>query len=188
MGENLFMASSSWLVSRELVEAAGPWNTDLHYDQDGEYVVRVVLASVGTRFVPGTGAYYRVSGTGRVSYIGNSDKKKDSLFLSMKLQIQYLRAHEESERVRKACLTFLQDSYPIFYPERPDLVAELQNLAAQLHGQLEEPRIRWKYAWMKPVFGRKVAIWAQTALPQLKVLCIRYCDKAIYRLEAGRAK
>ena len=52
MSENLHMQNATWLVSRELAEAAGPWDTRLHYDQDGEYFARVVLASEGTRFVP----------------------------------------------------------------------------------------------------------------------------------------
>ena len=77
--------------------------------------------------------------------------------------------------------------YPTFYPERPGIVAELQSLAGQLQGHLEEPRLRWKYAWMKPLFGWKAAKWAEMALPQLKASCIRHWDKAMYRLEAGRA-
>ena len=62
MRENLHMQNATWLVSRELAEAAGPWDTRLHFDQDGEYFCRVLLASEGTRFVPGTGIYYRASG------------------------------------------------------------------------------------------------------------------------------
>jgi glycosyltransferase involved in cell wall biosynthesis len=187
LGENLHMQNATWLVSRELTEAAGPWHTRLHYDQDGEYFTRVLLASEGTRFVPGTGIFYRITGGNRVSYIGNSDKKKDSLLLTMKLHIQYLRSLEESERVRNACLTYVQTWYHIFYPERPDIVAELQALAAQLQGHLEVPRLRWKYAWMEPMFGRKSAKWAQNMLPQLKASCFMYCDKAIFKLQEGRA-
>src|SRR5215469_10891082 len=37
MSENCHMQNATWLVSRELAEAAGPWDTHLHYDQDGEY-------------------------------------------------------------------------------------------------------------------------------------------------------
>jgi glycosyltransferase involved in cell wall biosynthesis len=184
MGENLHMQNATWLVSRELADAAGPWNTDLHYDQDGDYFARVLLASEGTRFVPGTGVFYRSSGTDSISYIGSSDKKKDSLLLSLKLHIQYVRSLEESERVRKAGLTYLQNWYHNFYPERPDIMAELQSLAGQLQGHLEEPCLRWKYAWMRPAFGWKAAKWAQSALPQLKASCFRHCDKAMYRLEA----
>jgi glycosyltransferase involved in cell wall biosynthesis len=188
MSENIHMQNATWLVSRELAEAAGPWNTRLHYDQDGEYFARVLLASEGTRFVPGTGIFYRASGTHSVGYIGSSNKKKDSLLLSMRLHIQYLRSLEDSERVRKACLTYLQNWYCVFYPEQSDNdnVAELQSLASQLQGHLEEPRLRWKYAWMEPVLGWKAAKWAQMALPQVKASCIRHCDKAMYRLEARR--
>jgi hypothetical protein len=187
MGENLHMQNATWLVSRELTDAAGPWNTSLHYDQDGEYFARVLLASVGVRFVPGTGIYYRASGAGSISYIGGSNKKKDSLLLSMKLHIQYLRSLEESPRVREACLTYMQNWYHHFYPDRPDLVSELQSLAAQLGGRLEKPRLRWKYAWMKPVLGWKTATRAQSAIPQFKATCVRQWDKAMYRLESSSA-
>jgi hypothetical protein len=104
----------------------------------------------------------------------------------MKLHIQYLRSLEESERVRKACLTYLQNWYVFFYPERPDLVAEFQHLAADLQGSLQEPRLRGKYAWMKPLFGWGTAKWAQHTLPQFKASCIRQFDRAMYKMETHR--
>lgn len=186
MEENLHMQPATWLASREVLEAAGPWNAGLHYDQDGEYFARVLLASEGVRFVSGTGVYYRVSTSNRVSYIGNSDKKKDSLFLSIKLHIQYLRSMENSERVQKACVTYLQNWYGAFYPERPDIVAEMQALATQLHGRLEPPNLGWKYAWMRAVVGRRAARWTQTSFANCKLSCIRQFDKTMYQLEAGR--
>jgi glycosyltransferase involved in cell wall biosynthesis len=185
MSERLHMGNSTWLMSRELAEATGPWDTHLHYDQDGEYFARALVASEGTRFVPGTGIFYRCSPASRVSYIGNSDKKKDSLLLSMKRHIQYLQSLEDSERVRSACLTYMQNWYMAFYPERPDLVAELQALAAHLQGHLTEPRLRWKYAWMKPLFGWKFAKWAQNSLPQFKASCARSFDKVMFKLESS---
>jgi glycosyltransferase involved in cell wall biosynthesis len=184
MSENLFMQNATWLVSRELVEAAGPWDIRLHYDQDGEYFARVLQASEYTRFVPGTGVYYRASGSHRVSYIGNSDKKKDSLLLAMKLQIQYIRSLEDSERVHKACLTYLQNWYPSFYPGRPDLIAEVKSLATALHGQLKEPVFRWKYAWLEPLFGRNAADWAQRVFPHIRHQFVRQCDKTLHKLES----
>jgi glycosyltransferase involved in cell wall biosynthesis len=187
LNENLHMQNATWLVSRELAEAAGPWDEQLQYDQDGEYFARVLLASEGTRFVFEGRVYYRVSGSNRISYIGNSDSKRDSLLRSMKLHIQYLRSLEESERVRAACLTYLRNWYHNFYPDRPDIIAELQDLAAQLQGPLEPPRLRWKYAWMMPVFGRKAASKAQRVLPELKVSVLRRWDKAMFDFENRRA-
>jgi hypothetical protein len=187
MSEGIHMQNATWLVSRELTEAAGPWDTRLHYDQDGEYFARVLLASEGTRFVPGTGIFYRVTTMNRISYIGNSDRKKDSLLLAMKLHIQYLRSLEDSDRVRAACLAYMQIWYHIFYPDRPDIIAELSELAAQLQGRLEVPDLRWKYAWMKPIFGWKAAKWAQSVIPQLKAQCFRHYDKAMFNVQESRA-
>ncbi len=188
MNDNVHMQNATWLVSRELAEAAGPWDESLHYDQDGEYFARVVSASEGTRFVLGTGVFYRVSSAStRISHIGNSNRKKDSLLLSMKLHIRYLQSLEDSERVRKACLAYLQNWYYVFYPERLDAVVELQALASQLQGRLELPSLSWKYAWMKPIFGLKAAKWAQTSLPNLKQSGMRHFDNAMYKLEARQA-
>ncbi|MGO9304122.1 MAG: glycosyltransferase family 2 protein, partial [Candidatus Korobacteraceae bacterium] len=187
IGQNLHMQNATWLVSRELAEAAGPWDETLQYDQDGEYFCRVLLASEGTRFVPGTGIFYRVSGTNSISYIGGSNKKRESLLRSMKLHMKYLRSLEESDRVRKACLAYLQNWFPVFYPDRLDLLQELQRLAGELHGSLEPPRLPRKYAWIRPLLGRSTAFRAQMALPQLRAFCLRKWDKAMFRLEANGA-
>ena len=132
--------------------------------------------------------FYRITQSSRLKLLlVHPTKKKDAMLISMKLHIKYLKSLEDSERVRKACLTYLQNWYSSFYPERPDIVAELQSMAAQLQGHLDEPRLLWKYAWMKPLFGWRAEKWAQNSLPLFKATCIRQYDKAIYRLEAGRS-
>jgi glycosyltransferase involved in cell wall biosynthesis len=187
MGENLHMQTATWLTSRELADAAGTWDTRLLSDDDGEYFCRVLLASKGTRFVPEAKVFYRVTPSNRLSRIGMSNKKKDAMLVSMQLHIEYLRSLEESQRVRKACVTYMQNWLGNFYPERPDIVAELQNLAAQLQGSLERPRLRWKYAWMEPILGFKAAKRAQMVLPQLKASLVRSWDKAMYNFETREA-
>jgi glycosyltransferase involved in cell wall biosynthesis len=183
MREGIHMQNATWLVSRELAKTAGPWDTRLQFDQDGEYFCRVLLASEGTRFVPGTGIYYRASGGNSVSFIGNSDKKKDSLLLTMKLHIQYLRSLEDSERVRKACLTYIQIWCPYFYPERADLVQEAQHLAVMLGGRLEPPKLSWKYLWIQKLFGFTAAKRVCHHWNQSKSSVIRFWDKTLFYLE-----
>jgi glycosyltransferase involved in cell wall biosynthesis len=187
MSENLHMQTGTWLTSRELADAAGPWDTRLMSDDDGEYYCRILLASEGTRFVPESKVFYRVTSSSRWSYVGTSDKKKNALLLSMKLHVKYLRSLEESDRVRNACLIYMQNWFENFYPDRPDIMAELQSLAAELHGHLETPRLRWKYAWMEPFFGRNTAKRAQMMLPQMKASLVRAWDKTMYRLETREA-
>ena len=45
--------SATWLVSRELTQTAGPWDTRLTFDDDGEYFTRVVALSDGVQFSAG---------------------------------------------------------------------------------------------------------------------------------------
>jgi hypothetical protein len=183
MGENLHMQTATWLTSRELAEAAGPWDIRLSNDDDGEYFCRVLLASTGTRFVPDCGVFYRLTPSNRLSFIGTSNKKQDSLFASIKLHLKYLGSLEDSERVRQASLTYLQKYYGIFYPERPDLLQALQEMAGELHGSLGKPQLRWKYAWIQPILGWKAAKWAQVFLPQIKSSAMRHYDKAMLRIQ-----
>ena len=185
MSEGIHMQNATWLVSRELVNSAGRWDTRLYYDQDGEFFCRVLMASDGTRFVPETGIYYRASGRNSISFIGKSDQKKDSLLLSMKLHIQYLRSLEDSERVRIACLAYLQIWYLCFYPERPDIVEELQNLASELQGSLEIPPLRRKYSWLRGILGYEMAKHAQLYFPQVRGSLARFWDRTLFRIEGN---
>jgi glycosyltransferase involved in cell wall biosynthesis len=186
LGENLHMQNATWLVSRELAEAAGPWDAALQYDQDGEYFSRVLLASETTRFVPAGRVFYRVNDGNRISFIGGSLKKKKSLLRSMKLHIQYIRSLEDSERVHRACLTYMQNWFGNFYPDQPEMMAELQALAAEMNGTLQPPKFRRKYAWIKPIFGNDSATWAQTAIPELKTRVERKWDKAMFKLQTRK--
>jgi glycosyltransferase involved in cell wall biosynthesis len=187
MAGNLYMQTATWLTSRELCEAAGLWDTRLLSDDDGEYFCRVLLRSQGTLFVRHAKVFYRNTPSNRLGQIGASDEKKNAMLISMRLHMQYLRSLEDSDRTRLACLTYMQNWLDNFSPERPDIVAELQKIASELHGSLEEPGLRWKYAWIKPILGRKAAKWAQLALPQFKASLVNRWDKRMYRLESGKA-
>lgn len=183
---NTYMQTASWLLSRELAESAGPWNTALLGDDDGEYFCRVLLASNGVRFVPEAKVYYRTSGSGSLSYIGHSDKKMVAQWRSMELHIGYIRSLEDSPRVREACVTYLQNWLFFFYPNRPDLVQKAEEMARSLGGKLQSPSLSWKYSWIAAFFGREQAKRAQVVLPHLKWSFIRALDKALFQLEGRR--
>jgi glycosyltransferase involved in cell wall biosynthesis len=186
MEQNAYMQTASWLVSRELTEAAGPWDTRLLGDDDGEYFCRVLMASEGVRFVPGARVYYRQAGAGSLSYIGASDRKREAQLLSMKLHIGYLRSLDDSDRARTACVQYLQNWMVFFYPERLDLFRQAQEMARELDGTLEPPRFSWKYAWINRVFGWQLARRAQRSLPRLRWTLASYWDKMLYDLEQGK--
>jgi glycosyltransferase involved in cell wall biosynthesis len=180
--ENLHMQTATWLASRELTSAAGPWDTRLLVDNDGEYFFRIVRSSDGVQFVPGAKVFYRVC-PNSVSYIGRSDKKIDAKLLGTKLQIRYLRAMEDSDRVRAACVNYLQTWLHNFYPNRPDLMHEAQQLAESLGGQLSLPRASRKYAWIERLFGFAAAKHTQLFYNQYKSSALRAYDRLMYSLE-----
>src|SRR5262249_47471090 len=134
MEQNLYMSIATWLVSRQLTDSAGPWDTQLSTDEDGEYFCRVLLHSDGVRFVPGANAFYRVAGLNTVSNVGRSKRKMEGLFRSMQLHIEYLRSLDDSERARAACVKYLQNSLINLYPERPDIMEQAKQLASTLGG------------------------------------------------------
>jgi glycosyltransferase involved in cell wall biosynthesis len=183
MGENCHMQTATWLVSREVTEAAGPWDTRLLGDDDGEYFCRVKLASESIKFVPEAKVYYRVTGCNRLSFIGQSDRKMEAQFLSMQMHIRYLRSLEESERSRAACVRYLQKYMFDFCPERPDIVEQMQQLAAALGGRLHAPRSLWKYAWIEKLFGWGMAKRAHFFVPRLKNGALQIWDRTLYRLK-----
>jgi glycosyltransferase involved in cell wall biosynthesis len=184
MGQNLHMQTATWLVSRELTEAAGPWDTRLSLDDDGEYFCRVVLASNAIRFVADAKVFYRQQGPDRLSSIDRSDKKLESQFLSMQLHVDYLRSSEDSERVRTASLTYLQTWFGWFFQERPDLAWQLERLAATLGGRLEAPRLPWKYLWIQKLFGWTVAKQVRQHWNRCKSFVTRSWDKVLFHFEA----
>ena len=186
MGENLHMQTATWLVSREITETAGPWDTRLLGDDDGEYFCRVLLQSEGISFVPEAKVYYRATGSSSLSYIGRSGRKMEAQWRSMLLHMEYLRSLEDSPRVRAACVRYLQNWMPFFYPDRLDIFQQAHDMARNLGGKLVAPPLSWKYAWIRAVFGWDLARRAQVCLPKLKWSLVRSWDKTLHRIQSPR--
>jgi glycosyltransferase involved in cell wall biosynthesis len=180
---NCHMQTATWLVSRELTDAAGPWDSRLVVDDDGEYFCRVQLQSDAIRFVPGAWTYYRMTQqSSRVSYIGRSPAKLEAQFLSMKLHIRYLRSLADSSRTRAACVKYLQKHMADFYLTRPDIVEQMHCIARELGGELQPPSVRSKYRYIQRAFGWRIAKHVQTALPNFKCCLLRTSDRILASL------
>jgi len=183
--DNLHMQTATWLVAREICEAAGPWNPRLSTDDDGEYFCRVLMASDAVKFVPDARVYYRMSGSSGLSYLGSSRHKLESQAISMQLHVAYARALDDSAAMRQACANYLRTWLPFFYPLRPDLVADLAQVAAEIGVSLQAPSLSWKYEWLRRLFGWTVAKKAEQLLPTFKWALIRTWDRALFRIQGG---
>ena len=149
---NAWMNPAAWLVSRQLTTAAGPWNEELSLDDDGEYFCRVVAASNHVRFIPEARIFYRHWMTGSLSR-RNSDSACRSLLTSLSLSIATLRSLEDSARTRSASLHYLSVFFHYFYPGKTAMIAEIQDLAAELGSCLVPPKLDFKYSVIEKLFG-----------------------------------
>jgi glycosyltransferase involved in cell wall biosynthesis len=183
MDQNIYMQTASWLVSRELTEAAGPWDIRLLGDDDGEYFCRVLLASNGVRFVHGANVYYRAFRFDSLSFIGRFPKKIEAHWISMQLHIKYLRSLGDDARARAACLQYLRDALIYFYPERSHILAEAEELAKELGGSLGTPYLSWKYSWLKVCFGWVAVKPTQNFVRKIRWGLATRFDYLLYRLE-----
>jgi glycosyltransferase involved in cell wall biosynthesis len=177
--EHVYMTNNNWLVSRELTALAGLWDEGLSRDQDGEYFGRVVAACEKIIFVPEANAYYRRCSPRSVSG-GLSEKAKESEFLSKTLCISYLRSLEDSERTRKASLTFLK--YDLGY-QSLEVASMLQNarvLAKELGGELSPPVKNWRLSIARAVLGRNLTETTRRLWWMSNVLVKANWDRLLY--------
>jgi GT2 family glycosyltransferase len=162
---NVFMFPAAWLVSRRLIELAGPWDNRLSLDDDGEYICRLVAASDTVHFVPSARCYYRIGNAGSLSG-QKSEKALQSAFLSMQLSVDHLLKLESSTATRRACLALVQDNYAPFFPEHAELVARCHALAATLGGNLEAPRERTHFRLFRQLLGWRAAKATRSRMAQ----------------------
>ena len=170
--DNIFMADSSWLVSRRLVELAGPWDERLSLDDDGEYACRVVSRCEKVKFMPEAKCYYRIGDMGSQSSM-TSNKAMHSQFLSICLCIEHLKSLEDSERTRWATLKFLNDNFGLFYPDHSELVTRAQALASNLGAVLGHPKEHWYLKLFAKIFGRKSLRTAKQTYHRYKIFGLK---------------
>ncbi len=163
-----WMVPCTWLVNRELTNLAGPWDERLSLDDDGEYFCRLVSKSEHVMFISGAKSYYRMSNMSSVSK-GASHKAYESLLLSTRLCLGYLRALEDSEKTRSACLSYLQSLHYLFYAENAPFALTLNSMAEELGGRLTPPTLRREYSVIRKLFGWKSALRAKRKIRMIKL-------------------
>jgi glycosyltransferase involved in cell wall biosynthesis len=179
-----YLQTSCWLVSRSLTDAAGPWLELRSPDDDGEYFCRVVRASNGIRFVPTARCYWRVGNLNSVNWSWHrSAASASALAQTNALCINHYLSFEDSDRSRRACLAFLRKRLIYFYPDRPDLVDEMQAIAAGLGDHLAFPLLSTKYHLIKKLFGWSAAKWCIFGVPAFRHQFRSSLDQLMYRLE-----
>jgi glycosyltransferase involved in cell wall biosynthesis len=151
--QNRMMHPASWLISRPLIERAGPWNESLSLNDDGEYFTRIVLASDGVRFCSDALSFYRSSLPGSLSR-SHSEQAWISAWRSLELCAERLLETENSPRTRHACATAFQRYIFEAYPAAKSCRALAANRVATLGGSELVPE---GGPWF--TFARKLVGW-----------------------------
>ena len=185
--ENLWMCPAGWLISRRMAEKGGPWDERLSLNDDGEYFCRIVSLSDGIKFVREARCYYRRSGYNQLS-MSTSESSAESLLLSTKLCIRYLRSVEDSERTKRASLILLHSCLPRFYSHKTELLEEINTIAFELGGELTPPQLSWKFNQLSRLIGRKAADRVMSVGRKLKLLTAIKWDEIVYRITKSSVK
>jgi glycosyltransferase involved in cell wall biosynthesis len=94
------MLPALWLIPMSIVRVVGPWAEELTLNNDAEYFTRTLLASDGVLFCPGARCHYR---SGLHSSLSGQKTPRAwlSQFRVLELCESYVRAREDSERIRR---------------------------------------------------------------------------------------
>jgi glycosyltransferase involved in cell wall biosynthesis len=181
---NAWMNPGVWLVSRELTEAAGPWDTRLGRsgDDDGEYVCRLAAASERVEFVAEAQCYYRIGTVGSLNWnMETNEAVLDALMLSLQLAIRTLLDLEDSPRTRHAALSHLRTFSSYFFGSGVRYAERLSAMAAELGGEVRPQGLGWKYAPVQLLLGPKRAKAVMRNWRTAKLIARRNLDSYLHR-------
>ena len=111
-----------WLGNREVFEAAGPWDTSLEVNQDGEYFARALAAAEALHLETRVRAHYRRGIPGSVSRF--TAQKAPSLFQSIRSIHNTALSLEDSPRMRQMIANRYQHAIYTAYPHCPEGIRE----------------------------------------------------------------
>jgi glycosyltransferase involved in cell wall biosynthesis len=158
------MFPALWLIPRTIVNAAGPWNAALSVGlgDDGEYFTRILLCADRVLFCPGAQCCYRSGIAGSLS------KQKSRLAWTSEFRIvelceEHVRAHEDSERIRRAFALSWQHFAHAAYPYDPALAEQAIARAQTLHPVRIMPGGGPRFQMLSRIIGWRAARRLQVA-------------------------
>lgn len=123
--QELMFPPIAWLIPRAVCDAAGPWDTTLSMNDDGEYMSRVLAASAGIAFCADAQVYYRSGNP--LSYGSRTSRTAaDSELRAWDRIVATLRTLEDTPRVATAAATGYQRIAARYLIDFPDVAADAE--------------------------------------------------------------
>jgi glycosyltransferase involved in cell wall biosynthesis len=150
------MQAGMFLISKKIIEKAGPWNENLTLIDDFEYFSRLFCETKLILFVPGTTLYYRSGNKNSLSK-RKSKKARESECESLILGTKYILNIRQDKIALLACANICQNTIYDLYPKHNKLREQMQRRINECGGaqicpsggryfQLLRPWIGWKLA------------------------------------------
>ena len=150
------MFPALWLIPMAIVRATGPWNENLSLTNDTEYFTRAALASERLLFCAGARCHYRSGIAGSLSG-SRSRQHLASQFKVLDLCESYIRAVEDSERVRHCFAVNWQQMAHFAYPYDKVVATHALNRAKALHPIRTRPGGGMRFRALSRIIGWRAA-------------------------------
>jgi glycosyltransferase involved in cell wall biosynthesis len=160
------MFPALWLIPMEVVRKAGPWDESLSLADDAEYFTRILLASDRVLFCDGARCHYRSGIVGSLSG-HKSPAAWRSQFRVTSLCEQYMRAREDSDRVRRDFSLSWQHLAHSCYPYDRAMAEMAMERARALHPVSIRPGGGVAFKVVSRLFGWRLARRLQVASGRL---------------------
>ena len=122
MGEGM-MIPGCWLIPKPIIDKAGLWDERLSLHDDGEFMCRVLLASIGNVFVENTVVYYRQVATS-LSRQNQTYKAAKSALDVCELYKKQVLFVKDNPKVRQALAYNYRRFMYEFHPKHKDLLQQ----------------------------------------------------------------
>lgn len=151
------MHPAAWLVPRELVLQAGPWDHQLSPNDDGDYFARVLAQASGIRFVADAHTHYRSGLAGSMSR-ARSESRMEALHRSALRFAETLLDCDSSPETRAAVSEMWERVRFELYPEARLLSADAARRARE-NGYKPGTRLPCgpRLKWLRALGGWKLA-------------------------------
>jgi len=150
------MQPGMFLIPREILAEAGPWDEELTLTDDFEFYARLLCHATQVLFTSGATLYYRSGIAGSLS-ARKSPEAIESACHSLLKGTAHLLERRNDLAAKRSCANVLQDFIFTYYPNRPDLTAKMKARVRELGGSMLEPDGPPKYHLLRRWIGWRLA-------------------------------
>ncbi|MFZ0847075.1 MAG: glycosyltransferase family A protein [Pseudolabrys sp.] len=150
------MFPALWLVPMPIVRAIGPWREDLTLNNDAEYFTRAILAAERVQFCAGARCRYRSGISGSLSGRKSSQHWASQIGV-LQLCESYVRAKEDSDRVRRGFALSWQHIAHACHPYDPEIAEWALARARELHPETIQPDGGPAFKFISRLVGWRIA-------------------------------